>query len=69
MEEKKGCRIMSNLIAFVNSFLSYFLLFAVCVVVVIVAVKLGITMRRKKNAKDALLESKEDASKESAAEV
>lgn len=45
---------MSNLIAFINAFLSYFLLFAVCVAVVIAAVKIGITMRKSKNAKEAL---------------
>lgn len=45
--------MMSNLIAFLNSFLSYFLLFAVCVIVVAAAVKIGITARRNKDAKEA----------------
>lgn len=56
----KGCGIMSNLIAFLNSFLSYFLVFAVCVIVVIAAVKIGITMRKNKDAKDALAASVEE---------
>lgn len=51
---------MANLVAFLNSFLSYLLLFAVCVIVVAVAVKLGITMRRNKDAKDALAASVEE---------
>lgn len=52
---------MSNLIAFLNAFLSYFLLFAVCVIVVIAAVKIGITMRKNKDAKEALAASAEEA--------
>lgn len=51
---------MANLVAFLNSFLSYLLLFAVCVIVVVVAVKIGITMRRSKDAKDALAASVEE---------
>lgn len=50
---------MTNLVAFLNSFLSYLLLFAVCVIVVVVAVKIGITMRKNKDAKDALAASVE----------
>lgn len=45
---------MANLVAFLNSFLSYLLLFGVCVVVVIVAVTIGITLRKKKNAEEEL---------------
>ena len=45
---------MANLIAFLNSFLSYLLLFAVCVAVILVAVKIGITLRKNKDAKTAL---------------
>lgn len=56
----KGCRTMANLVAFLNSFLSYLLLFAICVIVVIAAVKIGITMRRNKDAKDALAASVEE---------
>lgn len=45
---------MANLIAFLNSFLSYLLLFAVCVAVILIAVKLGIMLRKNKDAKTAL---------------
>lgn len=48
---------MANLTAFFNVFLSYLLLFAVCAAVVAAAVKIGISMRRKKDAKDAALET------------
>lgn len=59
---------MTNLIAFLNSFLSYLLLFAVCVIVVAAAVRIGITLRRKKDEKDALLarQSEEDGQASSA---
>ena len=40
---------MSNLILFINSFLSYLVLMAVIVVLAAVAVFIGITMRKKKN--------------------
>ncbi len=40
---------MSNLILFVNSFLSYLALMAVIVVLAGIAVFIGITMRKKKN--------------------
>lgn len=46
---------MSNLIVFLNSFLSYLLLFAICVIVVAAAVKIGITLRKNKDAKEALM--------------
>ena len=41
---------MSSLIAFINAFLSYFLLFAVCAAVVEFAVFTGIALRRRKDA-------------------
>ena len=47
---------MSNLVAFFNSFLSYLLLFGVFVVIVMVAVAIGITLRKSKNAKEEMLE-------------
>lgn len=53
--------MMLNLIAFLNAFLSYLLLFVICVAVVIIAVKLGITMRKKKDAKEALSASVKEA--------
>lgn len=52
---------MANLVAFLNSFLSYLLLFAICVAVVIVAAMIGMALRRKKNAEEALEAQKEDA--------
>lgn len=50
---------MGNLIAFLNSFLSYLLLFAICVIVVFAAVKAGILLRKRKDQKDALLAHQE----------
>jgi len=44
---------MTNLILFINSFLSYLLLFAVAVAVVIVAILIGIKLRKNKDAKKA----------------
>ena len=44
---------MNNLILFLNSFLSYILLFLVIVVVAGIALFIGITMRKKSNAKEA----------------
>ena len=46
---------MVNLIAFVNSFLSYFLLFAFIVVLCTVAVFVGIRLRKNKDLKDGKL--------------
>ncbi len=45
---------MASLVAFLNSFMSYLLLFLVSVALVCVAVKGGITLRKGKNAKEAL---------------
>lgn len=45
---------MNNLILFVNSFLSYLLVFAIVVVLCAIAIAIGITMRKKKDAKLAL---------------
>ncbi len=44
---------MSNLIAFVNEFLSYLLVFVVFVVSMIVAGKIGAAIRKNKNEKEA----------------
>lgn len=46
---------MANLIAFVNSFLSYFALFAFIIVLCIIAVFVGIKIRKNKDLKDAKL--------------
>lgn len=44
---------MANLIAFINSFLSYFLLFAFIGVLCIIAVFVGIKLRKNKDLKDS----------------
>lgn len=46
---------MVNLIAFVNSFLSYFALFAFIIVLCVVAVFVGIKLRKNKDLKDGKL--------------
>lgn len=46
---------MANLIAFVNSFLSYFLLFAFIVVLCLIAAFVGIKLRKNKDLKEAQL--------------
>ena len=52
--KRKGTvKIMANLIAFVNSFLSYFTLFAFIVVLCIVAALVGIKIRKNKDLKDS----------------
>lgn len=50
---------MANLIAFINSFLSYLLLFGVCVAVVVIACLIGVRLRRNKDAKTAALEAEQ----------
>lgn len=55
----KGLVNMSNLILFINSFLSYLILMAVIVVLAGIAIFIGITMRKKKNLK--LVNEKETA--------
>lgn len=60
---------MNNLILFINSLLSYLLVFAVIVVVAGVAVFIGIKMRKNANAKEALeAEAKETTEEAVAAE-
>ena len=53
---------MTNLIAFINSFLSYLLLFGVCVAVVVIACLIGVHLRRNKDAKDAAQKAAMEAS-------
>ena len=52
---------MANLIAFVNSFLSYFALFAFIVVLCLVAVFVGIKLRKNKDLKDSKLAEAQNA--------
>lgn len=47
-------------VAFLNSFLSYLLVFVIFVAVIAIGVTLGIKLRRKKDAKEALLQSSAD---------
>ncbi|MCD8380965.1 MAG: vanadium nitrogenase [Lachnospiraceae bacterium] len=53
---------MENLILFVNSFLSYLLVFAVSIAVAGVGIFAGYKLRMKKNAKDALENEQEQDS-------
>lgn len=41
---------MNNLILFINSFLSYALLFIVIIALVVIACLIGINMKKRKNA-------------------
>lgn len=55
---------MNNFILFLNSFLSYILLFLIIVVVAGIAMFIGITMRKKANAKESALGNNADAEEE-----
>lgn len=50
---QEGERQMSNLILFVNAFLSYLLLFVLIIAVVAVACIIGVKWRKSKDAKNA----------------
>ncbi len=52
LDGSKERKNMSNLTAFLNSFLSYLLVFAVFIAVGGAAVAIGINMRRKKDRKE-----------------
>lgn len=58
---------MTNLIAFLNSFLSYLLLFGVFVLLAALAIAIGITLRKSKNASVLAAETAE--TKETAADT
>ncbi len=53
---------MNNLILFVNSFLSYGLLFLFVVVLILIACFIGIGMRKRKNAQLNTVEEGDSAS-------
>lgn len=55
---------MSNLIAFINSFLSYILVFGVILIVGAVALFLGISTRKSKDAKLAAIEGTQENTEE-----
>lgn len=65
--EKKRVLIMSNFISFLNSFLSYFILFGVFVVLALAAVFIGITLRKNKNAKASGIQAESDGQEAAAA--
>lgn len=52
---------MANLIAFVNSFLSYFVLFAFIIALCIIAAFVGIKLRKNKDLKDSKLTEIQEA--------
>lgn len=54
-QKRKGKSKMSNFVLFINSFLSYLLLFAVIVIVAGIAMFIGIKMRKKKNEEEAAI--------------
>ncbi len=53
---------MNNLILFLNSFLSYLLLFVLIVALVIIACVIGAKLRKNKDLKNSQLESETDGS-------
>ena len=53
---------MNNLILFVNSFLSYGLLFLFVVALILIACFIGIGMRKRKNAQLSTVEESDSAS-------
>lgn len=55
---------MNNLILFLNSFLSYLLLFVIMIALVVIACIIGVKMRKSKDARlqaEAVLEEEEAA--------
>jgi len=50
---------MENLISFINAFLSYFLVFVIAVTLMVSGAFIGITMRKKKNAKEEAMSEEE----------
>lgn len=50
IEKKAGMKM--SVTAFINSFLSYLLLFGMMVIIVAIGLFIGITLRKRKNAKD-----------------
>lgn len=54
---------MTNLISFVNTFLSYLVLMVIILIVGGIAITIGLTLAKKKNAKNAVETVKEEAEK------
>mgnify|MGYP004546828045 FL=1 len=63
MYERKVLR-MTNLILFLNAFMSYLFLFLFIVALIIVACFIGIKWRKSKDAKAALVTETEDVTEE-----
>lgn len=63
MYERKVFR-MTNLILFLNAFMSYLFLFLFIVALIIVACFIGIKWRKSKDAKAALVTGTEDVTEE-----
>ena len=63
MYERKVLR-MTNLILFLNAFMSYLFLFLFIVALIIVACFIGIKWRKSKDAKAALITGTEDVTAE-----
>ena len=55
---------MANIVAFTNSFLSYLLLFGICVAVVIAACIIGVKLRKSKDAKVEAESNKQEDTQE-----
>ena len=53
MIQARGLKQMADFTLSLNSFLSYLLLFVLLAVLALTAVAIGITMRKKKNAREA----------------
>lgn len=51
---------MANVTLFLNSFLSYMLVFCVIIIVGAIAMFLGITLRKKKNAQEQAAQTQDD---------
>lgn len=56
--------MMNNFVLFLNSFLSYLLLFGVFVVLAVVGALIGAKWRKSKNAKEALETAAEESKQE-----
>lgn len=54
---------MNNLISFVNTFLSYLVLMVIILIVGGIAIAIGLTMAKRKNAKKAVEAAAEEAGK------
>ena len=56
---------MENLISFINAFLSYFILFGVSVILILICAFVGIKLRKLKKAQEEALKEEETATTQS----